>query len=93
MAHRKRYTSTNLPKTKADLVDTAKWSLGDADTFGELLQSLEQDVLDIYKFKEVMAHTVNQIESQLLKGESLRPRNNAIGYSLFPQRKRGEKRF
>ena len=70
VTHKQRYTPKNVARTKADLDDPTKWSLGDANVFGELLRSLEKDVLDIYRFKEVMSHSVSQIESQLLKGKN-----------------------
>ena len=65
---RERGTPSGQSHSKDDFGDKAKWTMGDLDIFVKLVKSLEDEIIDLYAFKDMVIPSMREIESNLLKG-------------------------
>lgn len=72
-----RATQLNKPgsgnKTAQDLLDPAKWILGDLSQFKEIMKEVEREVTKWEKEKPAVISVMRELESDMLKGAFSRP--------------------
>jgi hypothetical protein len=56
------------PGTKADLGDPNKWSIADVSTHGKIMKQLQADLSDTSDIRERFSKSLQEIESDMLKG-------------------------
>lgn len=74
MVHRRLgewHATTNVPKTVADLGNISKFNVPDAAQLGQLLLSLEKEIIELQTAGAAQSKDVSALESSLLRGLSL----------------------
>ena len=51
-----------------------KWAFGDLDAFVKITKGLEKDILAVYAIRDELLPLMQELESNLLKGEFLFPK-------------------
>lgn len=55
-------------RKKSDLSDSAKWNLGDANQFNQILLHYQEDLVCLKELKEQETHALRELQSSMLKG-------------------------
>lgn len=58
-------------RKKSDLSDSAKWNLGDANQFSQILLRYQEDLVYLKELREQEMHALRELQSSMLKGVHL----------------------
>lgn len=60
---------SGLSHHKNNLSDAANWTLGDVQTWGQVLKALQADIEVLHENKRTISQSLRELESSMLRGE------------------------